>query len=140
MTWPARAETAVASSPRARDRRFVGWVTSLVLNVEEHTITWSVVAIERTADWKDLDSFAEYGAWKPGALPSTRTQLIDKKPGRLWHGYRVSGLDDTEVHRSGEHVWGTCAFHEYTARCPQPSYHHAGPRLGCSWGLAQGRR
>ena len=29
-----------------------------------------------------------------------------------------SAVDDTKVHRSSPHVWGTCTFHEYTARCP----------------------
>jgi hypothetical protein len=46
------------------------------------------------------------------------TRLLETAPGRLWHGYHVSAVDDTKVHRSGEHVWGTCTFHEYTARCP----------------------
>jgi hypothetical protein len=45
-------------------------------------------------------------------------RLIEKAPGRLWYGYHVSAVDDTKVHRSGAHVWGTCTFHEYTARCP----------------------
>ena len=34
--------------------RFVEWVTALALNVEEHTITQSLVGIERVADWKAL--------------------------------------------------------------------------------------
>ncbi len=46
------------------------------------------------------------------------TRLIDKAPGRIWHGYHVSAVDDTKVHRSSASVWGTCTFHEYTARCP----------------------
>ena len=90
----------------------------MVLNVEEHTITQSVVAIERVDDWKALESFAEYGAWRPDALTRTLTRLIDGAPGRAWHGFRVSAVDDTKVHRSGGDVWGTCTFHEYTARCP----------------------
>ena len=31
---------------------------------------------------------------------------------RVWAG------DDTKVHRNSKDVWGTCTFHEYTARCP----------------------
>jgi hypothetical protein len=103
---------------RPGHRRFVEWATALVLNVEEHTITQSVVAIERLADWKAMESFAEYGAWRTDAVTRCLTDLIDKSPGRTWHGYRASAVDDTKVHRSGEHVWGTCTFHEYTARCP----------------------
>lgn len=99
-------------------RRFVEWVTALALNVEEHTITQSVTAIERVADWKALESFAEYGRWEPWAVAATLTRLIEAAPGRDWHGYRISAVDDTKVHRNSEGVWGTCTFHEYTARCP----------------------
>ena len=34
-----------------------------VLNVEEHTITQLVLALEQPAAWKALESFAEYGGW-----------------------------------------------------------------------------
>jgi hypothetical protein len=103
---------------KAGFRRFAEWVTALALNVEEHTITQSVLAIERPDDWKALESFAEYGAWRGGPVARTLTRLTRTAPGRLWHGYHVSAGDDTKVHRSGDHVWGTCTFHEYTARCP----------------------
>src|SRR3954468_13802274 len=99
-------------------RRFVEWVTALALNVEEHTITQSVVAIERTADWKALETFAEHGAWRADYVTRSLTRLVEKAPGRTWHGYRASAVDDTKVHRNSEGVWGTCTFHEYTARCP----------------------
>jgi hypothetical protein len=99
-------------------RRFAEWVTALAINPEEHTITQSVTAIERLADWKALETFAEYGSWRTGYVTAALTRLVEDAPGRLWHGYRVSAVDDTKVHRSGEHVWGTCTFHEYTARCP----------------------
>ncbi len=36
---------------RPGHRRFVEWVTALALNVEEHTVTQSVIAIERVSDW-----------------------------------------------------------------------------------------
>ena len=99
-------------------RRFCEWVTGLALNVEEHTITQSLVALDRAADWKALESFAEYGAWDAAAVERAAAGLLDEAPQRLWYGYRVWGGDDTKVHRSSKHVWGTCTFHEYTARCP----------------------
>jgi len=99
-------------------RRFREWVTGLVLNVEEHTITQSLVGLGRTADWKALESFVEYGAWDQAALERASAGLLDAAPGRLWYGYRVWAVDDTKVHRSSKNVWGTCTFHEYTARCP----------------------
>ncbi len=36
-------------------RRFVEWITALALNVEEHTVTQSVTAIERMADWRAME-------------------------------------------------------------------------------------
>ena len=99
-------------------RRFAEWITAMALNVEEHTITQSVLALDRPADWKAMESFAEYGAWHADYVTRGLTRLVERAPGRTWHGYRVSAVDDTKVHRGGPHVWGTCTFHEYTARCP----------------------
>jgi hypothetical protein len=99
-------------------QRFTEWLTGLVLNVEEHTITQSLVGLGRAADWKALESFAEYGAWDQDALEQTAADLLAQAPDRTWHGYRVWAGDDTKVHRSSKTVWGTCTFHEYTARCP----------------------
>jgi len=49
-------------------RRFVEWVTGLALNVEEHTITQSLIGLDRVQDWKVLESFAEYGYWSERLL------------------------------------------------------------------------
>jgi hypothetical protein len=117
-TWQRLLKPFASAFTRPSYRRFVEWVTALVLNVEEHTITQSVTAIDRLGDWKAMESFAEYAAWKPNALTRTLNRLVDEAPGRTWHGYRISAVDDTKVHRSGENVWGACTFHEYTARCP----------------------
>jgi hypothetical protein len=116
--WQALLRPFARTFTRLGYRRFVEWVTALALNVEEHTITQSVVTIERIADWKAMENFAEYGAWRTDAVTHGLTRLVEEAPGRLWHGYHVSAVDDTKVHRSGAHVWGTCTFHEYTARCP----------------------
>jgi DDE superfamily endonuclease len=99
-------------------RRFTEWLTGLALNVEEHTITQSLVGLGRPQDWKALESFAETGAWDQQALERATARLLDQAPGRLWYGYHVWAGDDTKVHRSSKNVWGTCTFHEYTARCP----------------------
>lgn len=45
-------------------RRFLEWITAMAANVEEHTVTQSVLALQRPDDWKALESFAEYGAWR----------------------------------------------------------------------------
>jgi hypothetical protein len=66
---------------RRGEQCFVQWVTSLTLNVEEHIITQSVVALGRVKDWRALEIFAEYGPWD--------------LPDRLWHGYSVVVGDDS---------------------------------------------
>ena len=41
----------------------------MAINGEEHTITQSVLALERPADWKALESFAEYAPGTPTTSP-----------------------------------------------------------------------
>lgn len=109
---------ALSFGQRRGQQRFVEWVTGLALNVEEHTITQSLIGLDRVPDWKALESFAEYGSWNLRLLQAGVAWAVDRIPHRRWHGYHVWAGDDTKVHRSGKHVWGTCTFHEYTARCP----------------------
>jgi hypothetical protein len=99
-------------------QRFVQWVTGLALNTEEHTITQSLIALDRVHDWKALEAFAEYGSWNLPFLQWGTARRLDRLPNRAWHGYAVWACDDTKVHRTSKEVWGSCTFHEYTARCP----------------------
>jgi hypothetical protein len=108
---------AVGFTRRGR-QRFVEWVTGLALNAEEHTLTQSLVGLGRAGDWKALESFAEYGSWNLRFLQWGLAHRLGRLPGRAWHGYHVWAGDDTKVHRSSADVWGTCTFHEHTARCP----------------------
>ena len=116
--WQSRLFSFAWVFPRPGFRRFAEWITALAINPEEHTITQSVTAIERIADWKALERFAESGTWRTGWVTTALTRLIEEAPGRLWHGDHVWAVDDTKVHRSDAPVWGTCTFHEDTARCP----------------------
>lgn len=116
--WQAFLQRFASAFTRPGFSRFAEWITALVLNVEEHTVTQCVIAVERPDDWKALESFAEYGAWHAGEVTVALTHLVEEAPGRIWHGFHVSAVDDTKVHRGGEGVWGVCTFHEYTARCP----------------------
>jgi hypothetical protein len=116
--WQRLLQTFACIFTRPGYRRFVEWITALAINVEEHTVTQSAVAVERLGDWRAMERFAEYGAWDSATITRLLTRLVEQAPGRTWHGYHVSAVDDTKVHRSGKHVWGTCTFHEYTARCP----------------------
>jgi hypothetical protein len=116
--WQALLNAFACCFTRRGFRRFAEWITALAINVEEHTITQSVLALEQPGAWKALESFAEYGSWYADRVTWSLTRLIEDAPGRLRYGYHVSAVDDTKVHRNSPHVWGTCTFHEYTARCP----------------------
>jgi Transposase DDE domain len=116
--WQALLGAFTGCFTRRGFPRFAEWITAMALNVEEHTITQSVLALGQPAAWKALESFAEYGGWHEGRVTYALTRLIATAPGRIWHGYYVAAVDDTKVHRTSPHVWGTCTFHEYTARCP----------------------
>ena len=116
--WQALLTPFTWAFTRLGYRRFVEWVTGLALTVEQHTITGSVTALDRPADWKALERFAEAGAWPTDAVARILAQQVEQAPGPIWYGYRVSAVDDTKVHRNSQDVWGTCTFHEYTARCP----------------------
>jgi hypothetical protein len=116
--WQALLQTFHWAFTRPGHRRFAEWVTAMAVNVEEHTVTQSVLAVDRPADWRAMERFAEYGRWDAAAVTRNLARLIEKAPGRTWHGYHVSAVDDTKVHRNSPDVWGTCTFHESTARCP----------------------
>jgi DDE superfamily endonuclease len=116
--WLSLVLRVASGFTRPGQRRFVEWVTGLALNVEEHTITQSLVGLNRFADWKALERFAEYGSWNQRLLEWQLGWALGHLPNCRWHGYRIWAGDDTKVHRNSPTVWGTCTFHEYTARCP----------------------
>jgi hypothetical protein len=116
--WQAILLSIAVGFSRRGTQRFVEWSTGLALNVEEHTITQSLIGLDRVGDWKALESFAEYGSWDGRFLQWGLARRLGKEPDRLWHGYHVWAGDDTKVHRCSPGVWGTCTFHEYTARSP----------------------
>jgi hypothetical protein len=116
--WQAIVLSLAWGFTRRGKQRFVQWVTGLALNVEEHTITQSLIALGRPGDWKALESFAEYGRWNLPFLQWGVARRLARLPNRTWHGYCVWAADDTKVHRNSKGVWGSCTFHEYSARCP----------------------
>jgi DDE superfamily endonuclease len=116
--WQALLLLFLPCFTRPGFRRFAEWLTGLVLNDEEHTITQSLVGLARTQDWKALESFAEYGAWDRDHLERVTALALEGAPGRTWHDYKVWAGDDTKVHRSSKKVWGTCTFRQHSGRCP----------------------
>lgn len=97
--------------------RFEQWVTATVLGWEEHTITQELVSVHLEDRWRAMEAFAERGAWDHDHVERQLDALVGDASG-LWDGYAVSATDDTKLHRTSEHVWGVCTFHEYTSRCP----------------------
>ena len=99
-------------------RRFVEYLTGLALDPEEHTVTQALTSLGRERDWAALERFLERGRWQTSHLEASAWRAVAETFPETWHGYRVIAVDDTKVHRSSRKVWGTCTFHEYTARCP----------------------
>jgi hypothetical protein len=116
--WQAILLSVACGFSRRGEQLFVQWATGLALNVEEHTITQSLVGLDRPQDWKSLESFAEYGRFDLRRLCTSLAGQLGSLPDSTWHGFHVWAGDDTKVHRSSPDVWGTCTFHEYSARCP----------------------
>ena len=92
--WQALLDRFAWGFSRPGHRRFAEWITAMAINVEEHTITQSTLALERPFDWKAMESFAEYGAWHPDRV--TRAALdcianliaIERESG--WSNIRVT--------------------------------------------------
>ena len=63
--WQALLNAFAWAFTRRGFHHFAEWITAMAINVEEHTITQSVLALEQPAAWKALESFAENGSWPP---------------------------------------------------------------------------
>ena len=74
--WQAILLSTAMGFTRRGEQRFVEWATGLALNVEEHTITQSCLAIERPADWRAIETFAEYGAWRADCVTGSLARQI----------------------------------------------------------------
>jgi DDE superfamily endonuclease len=98
--------------------RFVQWVTGMVLGWEEHTLTQILTALGLESRWRVLEHFAEYGAWDREAVERQTLRLLEQKRPARWGAYHPVALDDTKGHRTSKKVWGTCTFHESSARSP----------------------
>lgn len=98
--------------------RFVQWITGMVLCEEEHTITQILVSLGLESRWRVLEHFAEYGAWDRQAVERQLVRLIEQEHPARFHARHPVAIDDTKEHRTSKTVWGTCTFHEASARSP----------------------
>jgi DDE superfamily endonuclease len=98
--------------------RFMPWVTGIVRCWEEHTLTQRLTALGLESRWRVLEHLAEYGAWDRKAVERQTLRLIEQEQPARWGRYHPVALDDTKLHRTSAKVWGTCTFHEASARSP----------------------
>ena len=98
--------------------RFVPGVTGMGLCWEEHTLTQLLTAMGLESRWRVLEHFAEYGAWDREAVERHTLRLIEQERPARWGSYHPVALDDTKGQRTSKTVWGTCTFHESSARSP----------------------
>jgi hypothetical protein len=98
--------------------RFAQWVTGTVLCPEEHTITQILTAIGLEDQWRNVEHFAEYGAWDREAVERALMRTVEQEHPARWERYHPVAIDDTKEHRTSAEVWGTCTFHESAARSP----------------------
>jgi DDE superfamily endonuclease len=99
-------------------RHFVQWTTGFVLTTADHTLTQALTSSQREPDWQALEKFVERGHWNQPGLEGALLDALRPAPEHLFHGYALLSGDDTKVHRNSPGVWGTCTYHEYSARCP----------------------
>ena len=92
--WQALLQPFAWAFTRPGHRRFVEWITAMALNVEEHTVTQSVLALERPADWRAMERFAEYGRRDTAAAPSSTTTAASLSSSRRPYAVRPSASSE----------------------------------------------
>ncbi len=98
--------------------RFTQWVSGTVLCPEEHTITQILTALGLEEQWRNVEHFAEYGSWDRERVERQLMRVVEQGHSSRWGRYHPVAIDDTKEHRTSAEVWGTCTFHESTARSP----------------------
>jgi DDE superfamily endonuclease len=118
MEWLSLLSAFAPGFTRPGWVRFVQWVTGMVLCWEEHTLTQILTAVGLESRWRVLEHFAAYGAWDREAVERQTFRLIDQERPARWGQYHPVAVDDTKLHRTSKKIWGTCTFHESSARSP----------------------
>jgi DDE superfamily endonuclease len=118
MWWLSLLSPFAAVFTRPGWVRFVQWVTGMVLGWEEHTLTQLLTALGLESRWRVLEPFAEYGAWDREAVERHLLRVLEHEQPARWGPDHPVAIDDTKGHRTSKKVWGTCTFHESSARSP----------------------
>ena len=86
--WQALLYAFACSFTRRGFRRFAEWITAMALNVEEHTITQSVLALEQPAAWKALEILRRVRRLARGPR-HLRPDPPDRRPPRVGSGTAI---------------------------------------------------
>jgi DDE superfamily endonuclease len=116
--WQSLLENFRAGFTLGGWARFAQWATGTVLCCEEHTITQILTGLGLEDQWRNVECFAEYGAWDRQRVERQLMRVVEQEHPARWGGYHPVAIDDTKEHRSSADVWGTCTFHESGARSP----------------------
>ena len=98
--------------------RFAQWVTGLVLCDEEHTITQEVTTLNLVDQWRNWESFAEYGSFDIRQVESQTQRLVEREHPSSFAGYHMKAADDTKELRSSRDIWGVCTYAHRNGRNP----------------------
>src|SRR5258708_32073029 len=96
-TWLSLVLELAGGFTRPGRRRLVEWLTGLAFNVEEHTITQSLIGLDRPQDWRALGSFPQDRSWNPPHFQISLALPPPHLPKRPWYGYPPSAPAATQV-------------------------------------------
>jgi hypothetical protein len=99
--------------------RFAQWVSGTVLCDEQHTITQEVTSLGLIPQWRNLEHFAEYGAFDERAVEGALMGLVEQEHPCRFGRYHPAAVDDTKEMRSSLDVWGVCTFKHVSSRNPK---------------------
>jgi hypothetical protein len=99
--------------------RFAQWVTGTVLCDEQHTITQEATSVGLVPQWRNLERFAEYGAFDERAVETELMGLVEQEHPCRFGRYHPAAVDDTKEMRSSLNVWGVGTFKHVSSRNPK---------------------
>ena len=67
--------------------RFAQWATGTVLCCEEHTITQILTGLGLENQWRNVEHFAECGAWDREAVERQLMRLVEQEHPARWGRY-----------------------------------------------------
>lgn len=113
--WTALVSEFQSSFTRPGGAHLGALLTGGVVAEDRPLVTESVIALDRQDQWRSEEWFLEEGKWPTGEV-EVKICGLAAPAGRMC-GRTVWALDDMKTLKTGQKIWGTCSFHEYTSRC-----------------------